>query len=81
MAMEGFDNADTRIPAALRDAGERAGSYVQQTMDDLLDRARALTGGADGWIAELREFVRAHPLQALIATVGIGYVIGKVARR
>jgi hypothetical protein len=81
MAMEGFDNPDTRIPAALRDVGERAGSYVQQTMEDLLDRARALTGEADGWIADLREFVRAHPLQALIATVGIGYVIGKLARR
>jgi ElaB/YqjD/DUF883 family membrane-anchored ribosome-binding protein len=72
---------ESQIPAGFRDAGERAGSYVQQTIEDLLDRARALTGDADGWIADLREMVRAHPLQALAATIGIGYVIGKLARR
>lgn len=73
-----------RIPVAVRtvrDAAERAGSRVQASLADVLDRARELTREADGWVGDVREFIRTHPVQALAATIGIGYILGKIARR
>ncbi len=33
------------------------------------------------WAADIRDFVRKHPFQALAATIGLGYVLGKVMWR
>lgn len=72
---------------------ERAGESAQASVSHLRDRARKmgrnaadrfedLTGRSlDSWIATLRGTVRDHPLQALALTVGLGYVVGKLARR
>jgi ElaB/YqjD/DUF883 family membrane-anchored ribosome-binding protein len=83
MALEHSDTTGTPASAARSalDMAERARSYAQDRMTDLLDRARDLTGEADQWVADIREFVRTHPLQALAATVGLGFILGKVLRR
>ena len=84
MALESSETPMGQIPSAVRtvrDAAERAGSYVQDSIADLFDRVHDLTREADGWAGDVREFVRTHPLQALAATVGIGFILGKLLRR
>ena len=100
MAQESIDNmmgaADTQTRTAVRtaqDVAERAGSYVQQQVAQLSDRAQDLARDAgdrlkdytgrplDAWVAETRAFVRAHPLQVLAGTIAVGYVLGKLVRR
>jgi ElaB/YqjD/DUF883 family membrane-anchored ribosome-binding protein len=87
-------NAQTRRAVlAAQDVAERAGSYVQDRaarLSDLAqdvacqanDRLKEYTGRPlEAWVADTRDFVRTHPLQALAATIGIGYILGKVMRR
>lgn len=84
MSMESIETPQGHIPTAVRtvrDAAERAGSHVRESVADLFDRAHELIQEADGWVGDVREFVRTHPLQALAATVGIGFILGKLARR
>lgn len=71
----------------------RAGAYVQTRIGDAAERAQHLAQGANGRIAELtgrpiqawpddaRKLVRDHPFQAIAATIGLGYVLGKVMLR
>jgi ElaB/YqjD/DUF883 family membrane-anchored ribosome-binding protein len=92
--MAGTTEAQTRKAVrAAQDVAERAGSYVQQQatrLSDLAqdvacqanDRLKEYTGRPlDAWLADTRNFVRTHPLQALAATIGLGYILGKVMRR
>ena len=100
MAHESIDsmaeatNAQTRKAVlTAQDVAERAGSYVQQQVAHLSDRAQDLAREAndrmkeytgrplEAWVADVRDFVRTHPLQALAMTIGLGYVLGKVMRR
>ena len=89
MAYDSMDNTEAQTASAVRavqDAAERAGSYVQHQLGELSDRAQDLareyTGRPfDEWVGDVRQFVRTHPLQALVATIGIGYILGKIARR
>jgi ElaB/YqjD/DUF883 family membrane-anchored ribosome-binding protein len=84
MTLESSETPIGQIPTAVRtvrDSVERAGSYVLESIADLLDRVHDLTREADGWVGDVREFVRTHPLQALAATVGIGFILGKLIRR
>jgi len=87
-------NTQTRKAVlAAQDVAERAGSYAQQQMTNLSGRAQELARDAsdrikeytgrpvEDWLADVRGFVRAHPLKLLAATIGIGYVLGKIARR
>lgn len=78
---------------AVQDAAERTGTYVQQQAAQLTDRAQDLAREAnervkeytgrrlEDWAGDIRDFVRAHPFQALAATIGVGYILGKVMRR
>ena len=89
MAYESMDNTESQRASAVRavqDVADRAGSYVQQQLSEMSDRAQHLareyTGRPfDEWVGDIREFVRTHPFQALAATIGIGYILGKLARR
>ena len=84
MSLESIETPEGHIPTAVRtarDFAERASSYVQESIADLVDRAHDLTREADGWVGDVREFVRTHPLQALAATIGIGFILGKLLRR
>jgi len=78
---------------AAQEVAERAGSYVQDQITRLSEQAQGLAREAndwmkdysgrpaEAWIAEIRTFVRAHPLQMLAATIGVGYVLGKLLKR
>lgn len=71
----------------------RAGAYVQTGLAGVADRAQQMAHGAndriehltgrpvEAWPGHARRIVREHPLQALAATVGLGYVLGKILLR
>jgi ElaB/YqjD/DUF883 family membrane-anchored ribosome-binding protein len=90
------DAADTtarRAMGAAQDMTDRAGSYVQHQFARLSGQAQDLARGAnermrdyagrplDAWVADTRAYVRAHPLQSLAVTIGIGYILGKLMKR
>lgn len=90
------DTAETttrKAVLAAQDVAERAGSYVQQQVTRLSEQAQGLAREAndrmkeytgrplDAWVDEVRTFVRAHPLQVIAATIGVGYVLGKLIKR
>ncbi|MGH7340124.1 MAG: DUF883 family protein [Candidatus Rokuibacteriota bacterium] len=92
--MTGMTDAQTRRAAhAVQEVAERTGAYVQQQASQLADRAQDLAREAnermkeytgrpvEDWIADIRDFVRHHPFQALAATIGVGYILGKMMRR
>ena len=84
MSLESIETPQGHIPTAVRtvrDAAECAGSYVRESIADVFDRANDLIQEADGWVGDVRELVRTHPLQALAATIGIGFILGKLIRR
>jgi ElaB/YqjD/DUF883 family membrane-anchored ribosome-binding protein len=84
MSLESIETPQGHIPTAVRavrDAADRAGSRVRETIADVFDRAHDLIQEADGWVGDVREFVRTHPLQAIAATIGIGFILGKLARK
>ncbi len=86
-----------RLMENARDAAERAGSYAQASVSrlsgraqnvagDLVDDARAqverFTGrDIDAWTTDLRRFVQERPLQAILVTVVVGYILGKMLKR
>jgi len=90
------DAAETQARKAVlvaQDVAGRAGAYVQQQVGRLSDQAQDFVRDAsdrmkeytgrplEAWLREIRGFVRAHPLQALAATIGVGYVLGKILKR
>lgn len=91
--MESTTGAAAARTQPVMDAAERAGTYVQRQVGYISDRARdlacALSGSvegytgrsADGWVSDVREYVRAHPLPMLGAMVGVGYILGKLMTR
>jgi ElaB/YqjD/DUF883 family membrane-anchored ribosome-binding protein len=84
MAWDSIDATETPPPTTVRtarDAAERASSFVQQRVTEAFDRAHDLIREADGWVGDVRDFVRSHPLQALAATIGIGFIFDKLLRR
>lgn len=84
MSLESIETPQGHIPTAvrtLRDAAERTGCHVRESIADVFDRAHDLIQDADGWVGDVREFVRTHPLQAIAATIGIGFILGKLIRR
>ena len=80
-----------------RETAERAGSYAQASVSRLSDRAQDVAGDllhdtrasverftgrdVEAWTADLRRFVQERPLQAILATVAIGYILGKIIKR
>ena len=86
-----------RLMESAREAAERAGSYAQASVSrlsgraqdvagDLVDDARAkverFTGrDIEAWTTDLRRFVQERPLQAMLVTVAVGYVLGKILKR
>ena len=80
-----------------RETAERAGSYAQASVSRLSDRAQDVAGDVfhearagverftgrdlDAWSSDLRRFVQERPLQAVLVTVAIGYILGKIVKR
>ena len=86
-----------RLMENARDAAERAGSVAQERMsrwsgraqhvagelaDDAREQVERFTGrDVNAWTRDLRTFVQERPLQAVLVTVAIGYVLGKMLKR
>jgi len=86
-----------RLVESARDAAERAGAHAQTSVSRLSDRAQSVAGDlaedareqverftgrkVDAWADDLRRFVQDRPLQAVLITVAVGYVLGKLLKR
>ena len=81
-----------RMLGAAQEAAARAGSYVQDGAARLSEGAQNLARDAGDRLARARDAVsrsaagardavKSHPLQALAATIGVGYVAGKLLFR
>jgi ElaB/YqjD/DUF883 family membrane-anchored ribosome-binding protein len=81
-----------RVIESAQDIASRAGCYVQASVDRVSGRARDLAQDAGhraeaaretvrSWTTTAHRAVTAHPLQAIAATVGVGYLVGKLLRR
>lgn len=86
-----------RLMDSARDVAERAGSYAQTSVSKLSDRAQDVAGdlaedariqlerftgrNLDAWTSDVRRFVQDRPMQAILITVAIGYILGKMLKR
>ena len=86
-----------RLMDTARDAAERAGSYAQASVNRFSSRAQNVAGDLAGdarvqverftgrdieaWTSDLRRFVQERPLQAILVTAAVGYVLGKILKR
>ena len=86
-----------RLVDSAREMAERAGSYAQGSVSRISDRAQDVAGdlaedarvrlehftgrNLDAWASDVRRFVQDRPLQAVLITVAIGYVLGKMLKR
>jgi ElaB/YqjD/DUF883 family membrane-anchored ribosome-binding protein len=86
-----------RLVDSAREVAERAGSYAQGSVSRLSDRAQDVAGdlaedarvrlerftgrNLDAWTSDVRRFVQDRPLQAILITVAVGYVLGKMLKR
>jgi ElaB/YqjD/DUF883 family membrane-anchored ribosome-binding protein len=86
-----------RLMDTARDAAERAGSYAQASVSRFSSRAQDVAGDLAGdarmqverftgrdieaWTSDLRRFVQERPLQAILVTAAVGYVLGKILKR
>ena len=86
-----------RLVDTARDTAERAGTYAQASVTRLSDRAQDVASdlmndararveqftGRDleAWTADVRRFVQERPLQAILVTAALGYVLGKILKR
>ena len=86
-----------RLVDSARDIAERAGSYAQGSVSRISDRAQDVAGdlaedarvrlerftgrNLDAWTSDVRRFVQDRPMQAILITVAIGYVVGKMLKR
>jgi ElaB/YqjD/DUF883 family membrane-anchored ribosome-binding protein len=91
--MRHVEGGARRVADAAEDTAARAGTYLQGRLEDVTGRAadvmrdandhvERLTGRSlDDWSADLRSYVRTHPLQAVAITIGVGYILGKLMQR
>lgn len=86
-----------RLMDTAREAAERAGSYAQSSvsrlsgrasdvagdlMDDARQKVERFTGrDIEAWTDDVRSFVQKRPLQAVLITVAVGYILGKMLKR
>jgi len=68
-------------PESLEHMTEATENQARKAMHMAQDFARDAGVTLDAWVADIREFVRAYPLQILAASIGVGYIIGKITRR
>ena len=72
----------TRASGYAQELAERAGDYVSRRARDVGDQVERLTGRpADAWMREARRFVQDHPLRAVVLTIALGFVLGKLLAR
>lgn len=95
--MESAADQGRRLAESARDLAERAGTYAQGSVSRLSDRAQDVAGdlaedarvrlerftgrNLEAWTSDVRRFVQDRPLQAVLITVAVGYVLGKMLKR
>ena len=78
-----------RVADQAGEVATRAASSIQSVSDrahdlaaEASDQVERLTGRpVDAWAADIRGYVRAHPLQSVAITIGLGFVLGKLFKR
>ena len=95
--LEAAADQGRRLVESARDLAERAGTYAQGSVSRLSDRATDVAGdlaedarvrlerftgrNLEAWTSDVRRFVQDRPLQAVLITVAVGYVLGKMLKR
>jgi ElaB/YqjD/DUF883 family membrane-anchored ribosome-binding protein len=95
--LEAAADQGRRLVESARDIAERAGTYAQGSVSRLSDRAQDVAGdlaedarvrlerftgrNLEAWTSDVRRFVQDRPLQAVLITVAVGYVLGKMLKR
>ena len=77
--MESAQVAAARTGAYVRTRVGRMSGHAQDLAVSAGDRLASARGAVASWAGSARRLVKEHPLQAMAATVGVGYVIGKLA--
>jgi len=71
-----------RRMADAQEMAARASEFVSERARDVGQQVERLTGrSTDAWMRDARRFVQDHPLQAVVLTVGLGFVLGKILLR
>ena len=77
----------------LESIGDTAQRSARRLAGDAQERAQELAGRvgaqverytgrpAETWLRDGRRFVQEHPLKAVLITVGLGFVLGKILAR
>jgi ElaB/YqjD/DUF883 family membrane-anchored ribosome-binding protein len=70
------------VTGRAQETAQRAGAYAQERVRDLRERVERQTGrSVEAWVEDMRDYVRHHPLQAIVLTVGLGFLLGKIFAR
>jgi ElaB/YqjD/DUF883 family membrane-anchored ribosome-binding protein len=70
------------VTGRAQEAAQRAGAYAQERAREVRESVERRTGRSmDAWIEDTRHYVREHPLQAIVLTIGLGFVLGKILAR
>jgi len=71
-----------RMAGDAQEMAARASEFVSERARDVGQQVERLTGrSTDAWMRDARRFVQDHPLQAVVLTVGLGFVLGKILSR
>jgi ElaB/YqjD/DUF883 family membrane-anchored ribosome-binding protein len=53
-----------------------------EAQDMIGEQVERLTGRPmESWMRDARRYVQEHPLQAVVLTIGVGFVLGKILAR
>jgi ElaB/YqjD/DUF883 family membrane-anchored ribosome-binding protein len=70
------------VTGKAQEAAQRAGAYAQDRIREVRETVEQRTGRPlDAWVDDTRQYVRQHPLQAILLTVGLGFLLGKLLAR
>lgn len=88
-ANEGLTQAADQGRRLLETAQARVSRWSDRAQDvagdlagDAREQVERFTGrDIDAWTTDVRRFVQERPLQAVLVTMAVGYVLGKMLRR
>jgi ElaB/YqjD/DUF883 family membrane-anchored ribosome-binding protein len=70
------------VTGRAQEAAQRAGAFAQERVRDVRETVERQTGRSmESWMEDARHYVRQHPLQAIVLTIGLGFVLGKLLAR
>lgn len=70
------------VTGRAQEAVQRAGTYAQDRIRDVRETVEQRTSrSVDSWIDDTRQYVRHHPLRAILLTIGLGFLLGKLLSR